>query len=62
MAQQVTNPTSIYEDGGLIHGLAQWVKDWVVMSLSVGFRQGLDPTVLWLWSRPAAAASIPPLA
>ena len=34
MAQQVTNPTSIHEDEGLIPGLAQSVKDlawlWVV--------------------------------
>ena len=29
MAQQVKNPTSIYEDVGLIPGLAQWVKDLV---------------------------------
>ena len=27
VAQQVTNPTSIPEDEGLIPGLAQWVKD-----------------------------------
>ena len=27
MAQQVTNPTSIHEDVGLIPSLAQWVKD-----------------------------------
>ena len=29
-AQQVKNPTSIYEDVGSILGLAQWVKDLVL--------------------------------
>ena len=27
LAQGVTNLTSIHEDVGLIHGLAQWVED-----------------------------------
>ena len=32
------------------------------MSRGVGHRRGMDPTVLWLWRRSAAAASIQPLA
>ena len=27
MPQQLTNPSSIHEDVGLIPGLARWVKD-----------------------------------
>ena len=30
VAQQVTNPTSIHEEAGLIPGLIQWVKDLVL--------------------------------
>ena len=32
------------------------------MSCGVGLRPGSDPTLLWLWCRPAATASIGPLA
>ena len=32
------------------------------MSCGVGRRRGSDPTLLWLWRRPAATALIRPLA
>ena len=35
VAQQVTNPTSIHEDVGLIPGLSQWVKDHALLQAVV---------------------------
>ena len=58
-----TNPTCIYEDVGLIPGLAQWGQgSCVALSSGVGRRQGSDPMLLWLWCRPAAVVLIRPLA
>ena len=34
----------------------------IAMSCGVGHRCGSDPTLLWLWYRPAASALIGPLA
>ena len=56
----VTNLTSINEDVGLNPGLTQWVKEGsgVAMSCGVGRRCDLDPVLLWLCCKPAAAAPI----
>ena len=37
-------------------------RSGIAMNCGVGHRHGLDPTLLWLWRRPAAVAPIGPLA
>ena len=64
VAQQVTNTTNIHEDGGLIPGLAQWMKDpsGIASELQLRSQTWLRSALLWLWFRLAAAAPILPLA
>ena len=54
----------IHEDVCLIPGLAQWAENLAMPSMScgIGHRCGSDPTLLWLWHRPAVTARIQPLA
>ena len=57
------NPTSNHKVAGLIPGLAQWVKDLVLLqAVAIDHRFSLDPMLLWLWYRLTAAAVIQPLA
>ena len=44
MAQQVKYPTSIPEHAGLIPGLAQWIKDLVLLQTSI-YVAG----AAWIW-------------
>ena len=59
----VTNPTNTHEDMALIPGPTQWVKDPALpRAVGISRRPDLDPALLWLWCRPAAAAPVGPLA
>ena len=63
MVQWLTNPTRNHEGAGSIPGLDQWVKgSSIAVSCGVGCRLGLNPDLLWLWCRLAAAALIKLLA
>ena len=50
MVGTMASLTGVHEDTGSVPGVA--------VSCGVGRRHGLDPTLLWLWCRPAAAAPI----
>ena len=61
MAQQIMNPTSVHEDTGSIPGPASGLRIrrchelWGRWQLQL---RGLDPALLQLWRRPAAAVPI----
>ena len=57
------NQTSIHEDSGLIPwSCSVGQESGVAVSCGVDRRLGSDPTLLWLWCRPAAIAPIQLLA
>ena len=62
VAPWVMNLTNTREDVGSILGLAQCIKDLAsALSCGISFIWDLDPMLLWLCCRPAAAILIQPL-
>ena len=62
MAQWLTNPTRNQEDEGSVPGPRSVGEgSSVAVSCGVGRRHGSDPSLLWLWCRPAAVAPTGPL-
>ena len=53
-----TDPTSIYEDAGSIPDSSP--GSGIAMRCGVGHRYSSYPMLLWLWSRPVAAAPFDP--
>ena len=45
-----------------IPGLTQWLGSSIAASCGIDSKCGLDPALLWLWHRSAAAAPVRPLA
>ena len=54
--------SDFHEDAGLIPGLSVGYGSGIAVSCGVGRRCSSDLAVLWLWCRPAATASVRPLA
>ena len=59
IATAMPDPSCIYD---LYHSSRQSYGFCVAVSCGVGHRQDSDPSLLWLWHRPAAVALIRPLA
>ena len=62
VAQWLMNPTNIHGEMSSIPALLSGLRIWCCCELWFCHRCSLDPTLTWLWHRPAATALIGPLA